>query len=560
MNKYSRQPGDSILALLEPGEYVLNRNAVNEIGKENLDELNYEDAPRFDMSQRGEVMMAQTGGMLGDMIGYQEGGDKGLAYAEEYEYNPTSMQKLLDKLPGLGGKRAYDRAREYEKAVHWNPEDVAFREAQARKSSDAMGSASMFMREEDDITTKNLWQQRNLVANTEDPRSFGYSNMAEDMDKTFMNQYIYGSPSGHIMETDDTVDYAVDPSNIVKSEAGRSLFGIPLGGYSGSIKENPGIDPYIDPEYFKGQIEQVDAQKLGGILGMQAGGSTLNYGGATTETQSLDDIYKKMGIEPIDEQREKFEKQYAYDPTREGVIFEDYGRAITGATQSGQQNLMGAGQQMQQAQAKSGFAGGGAGAQAQSQARDTIMKDFLAQEGAAKSALFKGVRSERESWMSDVGAGLGRLQSAEGTQNYGGNYGTGLTAPHTGGADVGGIDYNPSDTGPPGWPSVGAYDNWVQAGSDPSTMSQYGWQDPGNVEGYDPTKPYSDVRLKKDINYLFTMNNGVPIYKFKYKWSDDVSIGTMAQDIEDMIPEAVSHDSNGYKMVNYSKVFNYGKI
>ena len=39
-SKYNRQPGDSILALLEPGEYVLNRNAVNEIGKENLDELN----------------------------------------------------------------------------------------------------------------------------------------------------------------------------------------------------------------------------------------------------------------------------------------------------------------------------------------------------------------------------------------------------------------------------------------------------------------------------------------------------------------------------------------
>ena len=77
-SKYSRGPGDSILALLEPGEYVLNRNAVDEIGKENLDELNYEDYPRFDMSQRGQVMMAQTGGMLGDMIGYQKGGDKDL--------------------------------------------------------------------------------------------------------------------------------------------------------------------------------------------------------------------------------------------------------------------------------------------------------------------------------------------------------------------------------------------------------------------------------------------------------------------------------------------------
>jgi len=154
-------------------------------------------------------------------------------------------------------------------------------------------------------------------------------------------------------------------------------------------------------------------------MGMQAGGSTLSYGGATTETQSLDDIYKRMGMQPNAQQLSQFEEQYAYDPTREGVIFEDYGRAITGATQSGQQNLMGAGQQMQQSQAKSGFAGGGAGQQAQQQARSTIMQDFLAQEGAAKSTLFKGVRGERERWMSDVGAGLNRLQGEEGTIDYG---------------------------------------------------------------------------------------------------------------------------------------------
>lgn len=216
MNKYSRQPGDSILALLEPGEYVLNRNAVNEIGKENLDELNYEDAPRFDMSQRGQF---QAGGMLGDM------------------------------------------------------------------------------------------------------------------------------------------------------------------------------------------------------MGMQAGGSTLSYGGATTTgaSTSFADLYEQMGMTPNEDQKEQFESKYKYDPSREGVIFEDYSRAMTGATQAGRQNLMGAGQQMQQAQAKSGFAGGGAGQQAQGQARDTIMQDFLAQEGAAKSSLFKGIRGEREQWMRDAGAGLSSLQSAEGT-------------------------------------------------------------------------------------------------------------------------------------------------
>ena len=68
----------------------------------------------------------------------------------------------------------------------------------------------------------------------------------------------------------------------------------------------------------------------------------------------------------------------------------------------------------------------------------------------------------------------------------------------------------------------------------------------------------SDIRLKKDIEHLFTMDNGVPIYSFKYQWSDNTNIGTMAQDIEGIIPDAVSINSEGYKMVDYSKVFNHG--
>jgi hypothetical protein len=46
-NKYSPYPGDIVDAKLEPGEYVLNRNAVKAIGKENLNMLNHEVAPRF---------------------------------------------------------------------------------------------------------------------------------------------------------------------------------------------------------------------------------------------------------------------------------------------------------------------------------------------------------------------------------------------------------------------------------------------------------------------------------------------------------------------------------
>jgi tape measure domain-containing protein len=42
-----RASGDSVPALLERGEYVLNRNAVKKVGKQALDKLNYAQAPRF---------------------------------------------------------------------------------------------------------------------------------------------------------------------------------------------------------------------------------------------------------------------------------------------------------------------------------------------------------------------------------------------------------------------------------------------------------------------------------------------------------------------------------
>ena len=47
-DKYSPLPGDTVDAKLEPGEYVLNRNAVNAIGKDKLDKINNEVEPRFD--------------------------------------------------------------------------------------------------------------------------------------------------------------------------------------------------------------------------------------------------------------------------------------------------------------------------------------------------------------------------------------------------------------------------------------------------------------------------------------------------------------------------------
>jgi len=74
----------------------------------------------------------------------------------------------------------------------------------------------------------------------------------------------------------------------------------------------------------------------------------------------------------------------------------------------------------------------------------------------------------------------------------------------------------------------------------------------------------SDVHAKQDIVQVGRLDNGFPLYVFQYKpeFRDECGhgfhIGVMAQDVEQIIPDAVSVRVDGYKMVNYEKVLNHG--
>ena len=57
--------GDSIPAMLERGEYVLNRKAVEKIGVERLNQINFRNAPRF---QQGGPIGLQGGGYMDTLI------------------------------------------------------------------------------------------------------------------------------------------------------------------------------------------------------------------------------------------------------------------------------------------------------------------------------------------------------------------------------------------------------------------------------------------------------------------------------------------------------------
>jgi hypothetical protein len=73
----------------------------------------------------------------------------------------------------------------------------------------------------------------------------------------------------------------------------------------------------------------------------------------------------------------------------------------------------------------------------------------------------------------------------------------------------------------------------------------------------------SDIRIKQNIMLVGTLFNGLRLYSFEYKpayrdkWGHGIKLGVMAQDVEKVIPDAVSDHEDGYKVVDYQKVVNH---
>lgn len=64
---------------------------------------------------------------------------------------------------------------------------------------------------------------------------------------------------------------------------------------------------------------------------------------------------------------------------------------------------------------------------------------------------------------------------------------------------------------------------------------------------------FSDIRLKKNIKKIGTRNDGLGVYEFDYVWGGGRQVGLMAQEVQQVYPDAVS-ERGGYLMVDYGKV------
>jgi len=67
---------------------------------------------------------------------------------------------------------------------------------------------------------------------------------------------------------------------------------------------------------------------------------------------------------------------------------------------------------------------------------------------------------------------------------------------------------------------------------------------------------FSDERLKHDIEPIGELDNGLPIYQYRYNWEDgevDPHVGLMAQDVALVHPDAVLKTPSGYLAVDYER-------
>lgn len=64
----------------------------------------------------------------------------------------------------------------------------------------------------------------------------------------------------------------------------------------------------------------------------------------------------------------------------------------------------------------------------------------------------------------------------------------------------------------------------------------------------------SDRRLKTGVVRIGALPNGLPVYRFHYIWGGGEQVGVMAQDVLQVMPEAVHVMTGGYLAVDYDKI------
>jgi len=187
----------------------------------------------------------------------------GLARAEEYQAPDRNlMQRALRTfIPNYADRQDFQEARDYAANVHANPTDSYNRVGQRQPDSHIYATSFRHQLEENDKSVYDEYSQRALHQNLEDPYDFRFRNRQELDDMSTIHQFVKGSRAGlYNVENQGSRGHSIDPYNVASwsSEKAGGLKGL-LGmrDYRGSVKPNPGLNPYADTSGFKAQVDDL---------------------------------------------------------------------------------------------------------------------------------------------------------------------------------------------------------------------------------------------------------------------------------------------------------------
>jgi hypothetical protein len=69
-----------------------------------------------------------------------------------------------------------------------------------------------------------------------------------------------------------------------------------------------------------------------------------------------------------------------------------------------------------------------------------------------------------------------------------------------------------------------------------------------------PLGTLSDAQLKRDITLVSHLDNGLNLYRYRYLWSGQQFVGVMAQEVAEIVPDAVTRGPDGWLRVDYARL------
>jgi len=319
---------DTVPAMLEPGEFVIRKDAAEKIGMDKLNMLNNADRLESGHSAIDELIALST---LSGSQQMMSGGD-------------------VKKMPQSGYMQDGGSVDD--------PLEIDAR--QRMGTQQAMGNIGMM----DNTSDKGILS--------------GLSKMQRDIELLKMMESKYPNPksmreyrsmkedSGDIMNMDEMIE-------ALSRAAGATQ------------------NKFKIPEY-------------------NNGGSTYSYGSGQTSMPSIADVYEAAGYMPNEQQLEKFQSQFLYDPSREESTVAGYMSNVADISSQAQSAL---GKAMSSSQgAGAGFAGFGERERLMSEAGSSIQERGTRSLESAQRGLFEDIRDQREKYLQDAGLALAELEGA----------------------------------------------------------------------------------------------------------------------------------------------------